>query len=236
MCAGRPEEPRGGESGGVAVLVGPEYGDPPMSDSRPDPDEPQRGGRNSPYQRAVTAQMGRRNRQYPSWIDENGEDRALSRHPSYEAARWVLRYGHEVVSEWRDNRGAFVLELTAEIGFRPSPDHDIKPIDSTLPVGPGNVVWLAPHEQEPLRDRLPPLQRALAGDAVSQFLVAAWDHARATSGSASDSLSEARFRNSIANEQRAAARGVHLCDCLVAIRYRCGDCEQLERADNPPRC
>lgn len=96
---------------------------------------------------------------YPRWIDSDGVSQALSTHPNYKICRNFRnrsldtasqlrssrsREAYELAEPWRSDIAAFVYGVHAEIGGRPGSYDQLRPVDSALPIGPGNVRWEHP--------------------------------------------------------------------------------------------
>lgn len=109
---------------------------------------------------------------HPLWTDPStGEQHTLSGntpHPNYRVAKNFrdrsMRPGRhytfgsdedfQLCERWSADVAAFTYELASEIGFRPSPHHEIKPRDPELPVGPGNCRWEHPGWRDTRRARI----------------------------------------------------------------------------------
>lgn len=108
---------------------------------------------------------------HPLWLDPvTGERRSLRQHPNYDVCRnflnramdsdadaesWLEETGrtyrrfnrsgfdsnYQLVDAWREDIAAFTYGVAEEIGMRPDRYYDLKPIDASKPIGPGNVRW-----------------------------------------------------------------------------------------------
>ena len=111
-----------------------------------------------------------RPRKHPSWFDNKTQSwRALRDHPNYDVCRNFLARVHDsdanaelleqelgirparihrtgfdsdysLVDEWLDV-AAFTYGVATDCGMRPGRYYDLKPLDPSSPIGPGNVKW-----------------------------------------------------------------------------------------------
>lgn len=199
---------------------------PAPSDSAP------RGGQNSPYQRAVSAEFCRNTfRKYTPWVDEDGEEQSLHVHPNFRIVESLLRnYPELLAPEWRDEE-AFVYGLAAVIGMRPSKRYRLVTIESGQLIGPDTALWerkpRSSAEKRELR------RRAREGETIPRMLLTEpYDPSRLQFDFRALARAEEGHRESgrreEASRQRAEVLGEVVCDCLPTVE--CLGCERLRRA------
>lgn len=190
--------------------------------------------RQQAHQNRVEA--GRARVVHDRWTDDQGQEQALTSHPSYDAvvkvfdscAGWMADGGLDAIcKEWRDAAGwhcdlcSVVYEVAAVIGPQPAKYWYLETVESSDEYGPDTVLWW-PRTWVTTRAASYELhRRARAGDPAAVAEVA---HQALTSEEVSVK------RRKLAFEQRLAA-GVEPCQCTRA--YECPEHELAYRVGEP---